>query len=131
MYRVIKSSEELEDEGYVYEDWPYKTYEIFGGYSGENLDAADTDDPVEAITLWFKFGKTHRTTTSISCVKREDALRLCQAATPELLTKLWNRYKSPYKLDFLIDACQKQVERKCSGFYEHRFGDMVFPFDVG
>lgn len=131
MYRVIKAAEGLEDEEFVYEDWPYKTYEVFGGYSGSNLDRKDTDDPVEAITLWFKFSKTHRSDTSISCVKREDALRLCQAATPELLTTLWNKYKSPYKLDFLIDACQRQVARGCSGFYEHSFGNMVFPFDVG
>lgn len=133
MYRVILASNDVyeDDEVYVYEDWPYKTYEVFGGYSGSNLDAADTDDPVEAITLWFKFGRKHHSDTSISCVSRDAALRLCQAGTPELLTKLWNKYRCAYKLDYLIKECQHQVEIGCRGFYETRFGDQVHPFGVG
>lgn len=124
MFRVIRATDEFDDEyeeGYVEK----KTYTVFGGYSGQS-----TNDPVEAIRLWFVIGQTHKMDTYISCIRKADAIKLCQAATEEVLTKFYNKYKCPYKLDYLIEAAKKQVANRCAGFYE-KWGDQISPFCVG
>ena len=91
------------------------------------------NDPADAIKHWFMAQKSSPTDVAISCKTRQQAIELCKAATPEMLTRLYDKYPVPYKLDYLIDESQKQVDKGCKYFYEgdYGYGDTIHPFGVG
>lgn len=127
MKRWIHASEEANDDS----EWsPYSKgkYCVSGGYTLKY-----TDDPQTAISYWFRFQKKYPTDVSISCAKRDEAVALCKAATPELLTELHEKYGCPYKLDWLISEAQKKVADGQKYFYEGKYGygDTIHPFGVG
>lgn len=123
MKRYIKTSE--------YDMYDGHRYYISGeDPRGQMFDAME-DDPVEAIEAWFRIGRKCKMNTAITTQTRDSAIKLVEAATPELLERLYSRYGCPTKLDYLIEACERQVARQCSSFYENEFGDQVHPFDVG
>lgn len=124
MYRVIKASEDYEDE--ELQEYVPKRYEVTG-----DRHYRDTDSPIEAIKLWFQFGSKDPGGACIMCKKRSDAVELCGNATADLLTSLYSKYKCPYKLEYLIQSAQDQVDRGCKYFYETKYGDQVDPFSVG
>lgn len=130
MYRVIRASEDYEEDD-LFDPFDGRIYMIFGSDSHGNLLNEFTNDPVVAIEQWFKISKKFPTNTYIQCRKRSDAIKLCEAAEPDYIQKLYNKYKNPYKLDYLIDAVKKQVDNKCKYFYENEYGDMIHPFDLG
>ena len=111
------------------DDWsPYAggTYRISSDRTG-----GSTDDPKKAIEMWFQFGEDDPMNTAISCEKKEDAIKLCKAATPELITALGKKYKCPYKIDWLIDEAAKKVADGQKYFLEGYYGDTIHPFSVG
>lgn len=122
MYRVIKASDD-----WGYDPYNGKTYRVSGGYSTTKW----TNDPVTAIKYWFMIGQKHSGDTCIQCRTRDAALAICQAATEDLLTTLWNKYRCPYKLEYLVESAQKKVQDGCKWFHESDFGDQVHPFDIG
>lgn len=130
MKRWIHANDEIDEIDDDYEWSPYDNgiYMVTAGYESKN-----TDDPVEAITLWYKGQQTNPEDVMIMCKLRSQAVDLCKAATPELLTKLTKRYKCPYKLSYMIEQAQKAVADGCRGFYEndYGYGDTVHPFGVG
>lgn len=92
------------------------------------------DDPKTAIKYWFQLlaKDKSRMGTAINTEFRKNAIAVCEAATPEYLTSLYEKYGCPYKLDYLIDEAKKQVANGCKYFYEAEgFGDMIHPFSVG
>ena len=114
-------------------EWsPYHGHKflVSGSYSD---DIYLSDDPVKAITRWFKYQKNAPADVSISTPKREYAIELVKAATPELLKKLNLEYESPYKLDYLIEEAEKKAEERYSDFHEDQYGygDTIHPFGVG
>ena len=91
-----------------------------------------TNDPKEAIEAWFKYGQDHPTYAFIDAKYKTDAIDLCKAATAELLTDLYSKYKCHYKLDYLISESQKKVEDGQKYFRESGdYGDSVHPFGCG
>jgi len=127
MKRYIKSS----DIGNDYDEWsPFHghKYRIDGGY-----DIKYADTPSEALQIWFQLSRKHPTDTAIMTPKREFAIKLCKAATSDRLTKLHEKYGSPYKLDYLIDEAAKGVSNGCKSFYEGQddYGDQIHPFCYG
>lgn len=106
-------------------------YTVSGTSASGSGDIEYTDDPVQAITMWFKLSRRYGMNTCITTTRRTYALELLQAATPELLTKLHNKFKCKYKLDWLIDAVKRQLDSGARTFYENDLGDMIHPFDVG
>lgn len=128
MKKYIKSYTEVEDEWDVaYDPYNGRRYRIHGGYS----DTEYTDDPYEAIRIWFEIGERHPGDTCIMCLTRDAACAVVMEGTEDYLTKLYNRYRCPYKLEYLIDECDKAFENGCKYFYENEFGDQVHPFSVG
>lgn len=129
MKYYVRSSETVTDDEYsVFDPYNGKRYFVSG-------DGSSTircfNDPVAAIKHWFRIVGKSGLSASIMAKKRSDAIDICKAGTDELLTELYNKYRCPYKLQFLIDACKKQVADGCKYFYENEFGDQVHPFDVG
>lgn len=126
MKRWIHASNEIDE---TYDEWdPFhgKTYFICGGYNTKT-----ENDPVKAITQWYKYQVSDPMDCSISCKRKEDAIKLCEAATPELINSLSARYKCPYKAQYIIDEAAKKVADGCKWFHESDYGDTVHPFGVG
>jgi len=93
-----------------------------------------TDDPKAAIREWFRLEEKDPMNVAISCQTAAQAVKLCKVATPELLTKLAEKYpRCPYKLDWLIYEAQKKVADGQKYFYEDKYGygDTIHPFGVG
>lgn len=127
MKRWIHASEDIEED---IDEWtPYQghIYRISGGY----YDSKFSDNPETAIKYWFQIGKKNPMDTAIQCQKKADAIALCKAATPELLTKLNDQYGSPYKIEYLIEEAQKQVDNGQRWFHEGVYGDSIHPFSWG
>ena len=127
MKRYIKFSTDVDDAWASYDPFNGKKYRIFGGYS----DTKWTNDPYEAIKFWFQIGKKHPGDTCIMCKTKADAIEVVMEGTPEYLTELYSQYKCPYKLEYLIEECDKAFENGCRSFYENEYGDQVHPFSVG
>lgn len=122
-------ADDNDDDDYEeYDPFHGHRYIITGGYN-----SVYEDDPKKAITKWYKMGEKDPMDTAILAKYRKDAVDLCKSATADLLTKLDKKYTCPYKLDFMIEAAAKQVERGCKTFYEndYGYGDQVHPFDAG
>jgi len=128
MKRYIRSGE-YSDE--MYDPYHGHSYLISGDDGIHKYRSQYADDPEEAIYYWFRIGKVHKFNTSIMTKTRSDAVRLCEAGTEEYLTKLYETYGCPYKIDYMINACKEQVANGCKHFYENEFGDQVHPFDIG
>ena len=91
-----------------------------------------TNDPKEAIEAWFKYGQDHPTYAFIDAKYKTDAIDLCKAATAELLTDLYSKYKCHYDLDYLISESRKKVEDGQKYFLgSGEYGDSVHPFGCG
>jgi len=115
------------------DDWsPYGKYNYLV-HGGHDLSFR-CDNPVSAIKKWFQYEEKYPTDVAIMCPTKKLALKLLEAATPELLTALRENFsRCPYKLDWLIAEAEKQVENGCKYFYEdsYGYGDSVHPFGVG
>lgn len=122
MKRYIKSSDES------YDPYHGHTYRIDGG---NEIKYADT--PVKALQIWFQLGKKNPMDTAIMTKTRADALELCQAATSDVIEKLYERYDSCYKLEYLIDGAAQKVADGCKYFHQDKYGygDQVYPFCYG
>lgn len=134
MKRYIRSEDILDDDASLDEDWDYdefngEKYFVYGTDHRGDTIIETTSDPNAAISIWFKVSR--HSDGYIMARTRNDAIDLVAAGTSEFLTKLYNRYGSRYKLDYLIDACNRQYSDKCPHFYEGELGDQVFPFCVG
>lgn len=121
----VTSAEEFDDD-----EWsPFHG----GTYRIDGRDIKFTNNPVTAIKYWFRMQDKAWMDVAISCKTKEQAIELVKAATPELLTKLNDQYEQPYKLDYLINDAQEQVDTNCRSFHEndYGYGDTVHPFGVG
>lgn len=120
-----EDGEELDDEWSPYHGHKYL---INGGYENKYADT-----PVKAIQIWFQLGKKNPTDTAISTPKKDYAIELVTAATPEVIERMYNKYGSCYKLDYLIDEAAKKAADGCKFFYEDKYGygDQIHPFCYG
>lgn len=91
----------------------------------------ETDNPKKAIELWFSIGQKFPMCTNIRAKTKADAIALLREATPEYLTELHDKYKCPYKLEFLINSVSHSLSGNCYDFYENEYGDSVSPFCCG
>lgn len=121
----VKGSEELDDEWSPFHGHKYR---IDGGY-----DIKYADTPAKAIQYWFQLGKKYPMDTAIQTPKKDWAIELCKAATPEVIERFYNKYGSCYKLDYLVDSAAEQVEKGCRFFHEDQYGygDQIHPFCYG
>ena len=129
MYRLVKDYSEYDR----YDPFEGYTYRIDGSDEQGHMDIKFTNDPAQAIALWFRVGKRFPGNTAILCKKRSEAVEVCKEAKSEFLETLYHTHRCPYKLDYLIDSAAKQVNDGCRRFYEspYGYGDMIYPFDVG
>ena len=89
-----------------------------------------TDDPMEALRLWFMAQERFPENVAIRCRRREDAFELVENVSDELLESYTKEFRVPYKLDFLKDSVRNQRECKCKYFLDG-IGDQIEPFSFG
>lgn len=114
---------------------PYRgnKYIVYADDNRGNMQNKATNSPQEAIEYWFKFNSkpNFRSQAYVMAKSKSDAVVLVSAGTPEFLTDMWDKYSSPYKLEYLIDVCERSTASGCRFFYEGEFGDTVDPFSAG
>ena len=141
MKRWIHASEEVDEEF----DWsPYSKgkYCVSSGYG----DVKYTDNPKTAISYWYRMQKNNPMDVSISCQTRENAIKLCKAATEDFIYQLDEKYGvgprspeeggykekgCPYMPQWIVDEAAKKVADGQKWFHEDEYGDTVHPFGVG
>ena len=126
MKRWIHESDDVDSVWTAYDPYAAGTYRVTGGLETKNFN-----NPAKAIEAWFRFQEKNPADCMIMCRTKDEAVVLCSAATEELLTDLYNRYKCPYKLQYLIDSAAREVQKGQPYFHEGEFGDTVHPFGVG
>lgn len=134
------------------DEWtPYpKTYKVSGGYSGDYVGDYDEelaeyvskgsternfDDPGKAVEAWFKLEQKHRGDVAIMCEKRDDAVRLLDWCdrNRDFIEDWHSKYNCPYKLEWILDGIDKNLDNGCKYFYEDKYGygDQISPFSYG
>lgn len=130
MKRYIKTTSDIE-----YDADRELAFDIYRGYkyyvSGGDNDTKYTNDPRTAIKYWFQLSSKYPGDTAIFCKTKAGAVELVMDADADYLTRLWNQYKNPYKLEYLISECEKAFENGCRYFHECEYGDQVHPFSFG
>lgn len=109
----------------------YSVY-IFDPSTGEFETLLDTDDPYEAIKMWFEGNVGNRMCVAILAKDKESAKSLIKYASDNenVIIDLDDEYPSHYDIDFLLDAIQRYSKREPSGFYGNS-PDQVYPFSLG
>ena len=126
MKRYVRAAEE-----FGFDPFDGHRYLISGEDSRGQLYSVVEDKPKLAIDAWFRIGRRCKINTSIMTQTRKNAIDLVNTATADLLEACESMYGCAYNLDYLINACEKQVLSKCANFHESELGDQVHPFDVG
>ena len=125
------NTDETVDEAWDrYEElYSSKAYRVSGGYS----DFQFTDDPETAIRYWFKLSNKYPMDAAIMCRSRKDALNLVKLVSddPDIIYRLNEKWRSPYKLEYLVEECEKAAANGCKYFYENEAGDSIHPFSLG
>lgn len=126
MKRYIRSSDV--DDYDEYDPYQGHMYYVSYGYNHKY-----TDNPKQAITIWFQQAKKNPMDCAIMAKWRKGAVDIVNTATPELLTTLYEKYDCPYKLEYLIEGAEKQRQNGCKYFLENKYGygDQVEPFSFG
>ena len=96
----------------------------------EPFSPIDTDDAKSAITSWFKMSEKYPSCICICGKDYSAAKQLLRWVidNEDQFIALYNRYKNPYKLDFLLDYCKQNVN---SGHLLDWSGDQIDPFSLG
>lgn len=148
MKRLVKpvKASSIDDEWIPYP----KTYKVSGGYSGDYVGDYDEelaeyvskgsternfDDPGKAVEAWFKLEQKHRGDVAIMCEKRDDAVRLLDWCdrNRDFIEDWHSKYDCPYKLEWILDGIDKNLDNGCKYFYEDKYGygDQISPFSYG
>jgi len=113
------------------DDWEWNpfsngTYCVSGDYTVKY-----TNDPKTAIKMWYQLQKKDPMGVAISCLTKEQAIALCKAATEDYIYSLAEKYKCPYKPEWLVDEAVRKVADGQEYFHESDYGDTIHPFGVG
>lgn len=122
----IKASEDVPDFTYS-----GKSYQVFGSDEYNDGKKILTNDPREAIEMYFKLQKDFPYSVAIRCKRKHLAMKLLESATPEFLEDLNDKYLIPYNIDYLIDAVSTQLNSNCKNFHQSEFGCQISPFGLG
>lgn len=128
MKRWIHNSteEELDDEWDPYQG---KIYFI----SDTRGNVKKTDDPKNAIEYWAKMQIKDPMSVDIQTKKKVDAIKLVDfvANNPKFIYNLAEKYKIPYKPEYLVSESEKKSADGQKWFHESEYGDAIHPFGVG
>lgn len=123
----INEAEEEEEDDFLQKRGTY----VVVAYANDYLEPTGEDktfiDPEKAIEYWFKLSKKYPTCTLIrGYVADEKKLRAWVVEHEDKFRELYDKYKCPYKLDYLLDACKRPVSRS----YD-KYPDQMYPFCLG
>lgn len=123
MKRVIIASIEEVDE---WNPFVNGTYAVSGDYTVKY-----TNNPKTAIKFWYQLQKKDPMGVAISCQTKEQAIALCKAATEDYIYSLAEKYKCPYKPEWIVEEAAEKVADGQKYFHESDYGDTIHPFGVG
>lgn len=126
MIRIVEDINELEFDS---------KYEVTGGVYSREIAIEETDDPGEAIKIWFQLSKKYPMDAAIFSIKRSDAQDLINWASDhhDMIEKWHRQYKNGYKLDYLLSVIDRDADKGVSGYFDNKWGtsDQVYPFCYG
>lgn len=137
MKRLVRAS--TYDEEAMWTPFSAGSYCVSSEYGGVKY----TNSPRIAIRYWYQMQLKDPMDVSISCQTRDDAIKLCKAATDDYIFQLDEKYGKgphesgyrdtgcPYLPQWIVDEAAKQVSDGLSEFHEGEYGDAVHPFTVG
>lgn len=131
--KQIKAS--MEEDPEVTEAWD--NYDPYSGkiylISDTRGNVKKTDYPKNAIEYWAKMQVKDPMSVDIQTKKKVDAIKLTDfvANNPEFIYNLAEKYKLPYKPQYLISESEKKSADGQKYFYENEWGDSIHPFGVG
>ena len=133
MKRYVHASteEELETDDMWdrYDPYDGKTYFI----SDTRGTIKKTSDPKAAIEYWCQMQRKCPTCADIQTKKRADAVKLTDfvVANPDFIYEMAEKYRIPYKPDWIVSESEKKSADGQKYFYENEYGDSIHPFGVG
>ena len=98
-------------------------------YGGDGEFSRRTNDPEEAVELWFKMQQKFPMDVAILTTK-EFGDEFYDAITEEFITAMDDKYGSPYRLDIMLDWFR---DAKSRGFrpFDDEYEDQIVPFTYG
>jgi uncharacterized membrane protein len=111
-----------------------KVIESAGKYDVSSYDGSfseKTDDPREAVRLWFKHSRKYPMDIAIYTRGKENVRAFYDALDDKFIENLYNKYEVPYKLDWLLNLIHKGQDGKIYGFYYDDMLDQIDPFCFG
>ena len=87
-----------------------------------------TDDPKEALKLWFKYSTKFPLNIAILTDDYQYAKELLDVATDDYIIQLYYDSHVPYKLDWLLNGVKKGAKESD---FKGDWGESIFPFSFG
>lgn len=98
-------------------------------YAGDGEYNEYTNEPNEAVELWFKAQKKFPMDVAIFTTK-EFGDEFYDAITEEFITAMEDKYGSPYRLDIMLNWFRYAKSRGFEPF-DDEYEDQVIPFTYG
>lgn len=114
------------------EDYAYAKkfkYDIFADNEYRSV-MKHTNDPEEAIEIWFRLESKFPSDTAILTTRDKFARELLDVATEDYIIELYDTYNIPYDLDWFLDMIKKGFT---PGTFDERgdWGEQITPFSYG
>lgn len=97
------------------------------------LDNTETNDPKKAIKIWCIAAAKSHGGASIIAEDKDAACELIDWAYDHkdmVMNFMDSANRFPYKKDYIMDAIDKQHEKRCP-YFSSKYPDQVFPFSEG
>lgn len=113
---------------------PYKgkTYLIFGESTYLPPKKMLTDNPKQAVKAWFLLQAQYPGEAYIVTKTDEAARALVDAIDDDYLIDLFDKYESPYLLEYLLDGLHEEQDTNCKRFNKDmwQIGGQILPFSI-
>ena len=113
---------------------PYKgkPYLIFGESNYLPPKKLLADNPKSAVRAWFELQDQYPGEAYIVTKTDEAAIDLVNSIDDEYLIELFDKYESPYLLEYLLDTLYIQQQNNCKDFNKDTWsiGGQIPPFSI-
>lgn len=130
MHKVHESwySDFESEYDYSYDDYTY-TVEDYDG----RFVPLGTNDPREAVGLWFEYCEKYPSNVAIFTAGIENARAFYKAIDEDYVIALYDEYDVPYKLDWMLDSLNRSKQGRIYGWFKEMpdTPDQLSPFSFG
>lgn len=113
---------------------PYegKTYLVFGESTYLPPKKRVTNDPLRAVEYWFRLQDQYPGEAYIVTKTDKAAKDLVDTIEDDDLVELYDKYESPYLLEYLLETLHIQQQNNCKDFDKDmwQIGGQIPPFSI-